>query len=58
MKQQSWGEGGGGLRCNLIYPYISMKATLKVKAKLFVLCFAIENNNNNNKKKDIEKRSS
>ena len=39
------GGGGGGLRCNLIYPYISMKATLKVKAKLFVLCFAIENNN-------------
>ena len=32
----------GGVRSDLICPYISMKARLKVKAKLFVLCFAFD----------------
>ena len=48
--------GRGAVRCNLIYPCISMKATLIVKAKLFVPCFAIEINSN--KKKKIQKKRS
>ena len=50
-RETTIGGGGGGVRCDLIYlTYISMKATLKVKAKLFVLCFAIKNKKYTEKK--------